>query len=109
MADEPAQKTLEMRVAELEDKLAKLNISEDEMRAYQKVSAALGAGAGGAQAVQPCVIQQSCHVLPCIVRQCLPCWRAPCVTPCVCPAGCQPACACTPCTTGSGGFGSLGG
>jgi hypothetical protein len=104
MVDQPTQKTLEMRVAELEDKLAKLNVSEDEMRAYQKVSAALGAG--GAQAAQPCVIQQSCHVLPCIIRQCWPCWRSPCV-PCVCPANCGP-CACTPCAAGGAGFGSLG-
>ena len=27
-----------MRVAELEDKLAKLNVTEEEMKAYQKVA-----------------------------------------------------------------------
>jgi hypothetical protein len=32
------EKSLEMRVAEIEDKLAKLHITEEEMRAYQKVS-----------------------------------------------------------------------
>ena len=36
MADEP-QKTLEMRVTELEDKLSKIHITEEEMKAYQKV------------------------------------------------------------------------
>jgi hypothetical protein len=32
------EKTLEMRVAELEDKLAQIHITEEEMRAYHKVS-----------------------------------------------------------------------
>ncbi len=40
MADE--KKTLEMRVAELEDKLAQLHISEEEMQTYQKVASKLG-------------------------------------------------------------------
>jgi len=39
--DQP--KTLEMRVAELEDKLAKMHITEEELKAYHKVSALLGA------------------------------------------------------------------
>jgi hypothetical protein len=39
-ADQP--KTLEMRVAELEDKLAKVYITEEELKAYYKVSALLG-------------------------------------------------------------------
>ena len=46
MADkDTGQKSLEMRVAELEDKLAQLHISEDEMKTYQKVASKLGAGA----------------------------------------------------------------
>jgi hypothetical protein len=36
------EKSLEMRVAELEDKLKKLQISEEEIKAYQKVSALIG-------------------------------------------------------------------
>jgi hypothetical protein len=36
------EKSLEMRVAELEDKLAKLHITEEEMRAYHKVNNLLG-------------------------------------------------------------------
>lgn len=32
------EKTLEMRVAELEDKLAQIHITEEEMRAYHKVN-----------------------------------------------------------------------
>jgi hypothetical protein len=35
-------KTLEMRVAELEDKMSKLHITEEEMKTYQKVATALG-------------------------------------------------------------------
>jgi hypothetical protein len=38
--DQP--KTLEMRVAELENKLAKIYITEEELKAYYKVSALLG-------------------------------------------------------------------
>jgi hypothetical protein len=36
------EKSLEMRVAELEDKLAKFHITEEEMRAYHKVNNLLG-------------------------------------------------------------------
>jgi len=44
MADQKEEtgRSLEMRVAELEDKLAKLHVTEEEMRAYEKVSALLG-------------------------------------------------------------------
>ena len=52
-------KTLEMRVAELEDRLAQLHISEEEMQTYQKVASKLGAGA-------PC---QQCTASPCIAAQ----------------------------------------
>src|SRR3954454_8540058 len=48
MADD--KKTLEMRVAELEDKLAQVHITEDEMATYNKVAAKLG----GAQPCQSC-------------------------------------------------------
>jgi len=51
MADK--EKSLEMRVAELEDKLAQLHVTEDEMKAYHKVSSLLGGG-GGASACAPC-------------------------------------------------------
>ena len=36
-----------MRVAELEDKLSKLHISEEEMKTYQKVASLLGTGGTG--------------------------------------------------------------
>jgi|SRR5215213_9845541 len=41
------EKTLEMRVAELEDKLSQMHVTEEEMKAYQKVSALMGGGGGG--------------------------------------------------------------
>jgi hypothetical protein len=40
-------KTLEMRIAALEDKLSGMNVTEEEMRAYEKVSALMGGGGGG--------------------------------------------------------------
>jgi hypothetical protein len=50
MPDEKSDvKSLEMRIAAIEDKLNKLNISEEDMKTYQRVSAALGGG-GGAEA-----------------------------------------------------------
>ena len=84
MADE---KTLEMRVAELEDKLSKLHITEDEMKAFQKVSSMLGTGAGGASpragcildcvggcinecAIRACTIVRNCTIRACTIRAC---------------------------------------
>jgi hypothetical protein len=62
MADE--KKTLEMRVAELEDKLAQVHITEDEMATYNKVAAKLGT----AQPCQPAT-QQACVQSPCVAAQ----------------------------------------
>jgi len=42
MAEKDEKTKLEMRIAELEDKLAKLHITEEEMRAYEKVSSLMG-------------------------------------------------------------------
>jgi hypothetical protein len=44
--------SLEMRVAAIEDKLSQLNITEDEMRTYSKVSSIL-AGRGGSPGAGP--------------------------------------------------------
>ena len=86
MAEKSAEKSLEMRVAELEDKLAKLHVTEAELKTYQKVAIAmLQAGA-----VRPCV------VFTCIVR---------------CVVNCIFECTCGPClqSGGGGGFGGFGG
>ena len=61
MADE--KRTLEMRVAELEDKLAQLHISEEDMATYHKVASKLGAASASTVP----------HVQACIAAQCLQC------------------------------------
>jgi hypothetical protein len=88
MADQSKEKSLEMRVAELEDKLSKLHITEDEMKAYQKVSSLLGSGGGGGVspragcvldcsggcinecAIRACTIVRSCTIRACTIRAC---------------------------------------
>jgi hypothetical protein len=101
MADEKDHaKSLEMRVAAIEDKLAKLNITEEEIKAYEKVSAMLGGGvpAASAQASAPVPIARQ------VVVQC---WR--CIRPIITVCECQ----CGPCIMGGGGgfgggFGGFG-
>ena len=67
-------KTLEMRVAELEDRLSQVHISEEEMQTYQKVAAKLGAAV-------PC---QQCMTSPCVAaQQQQPCVAAQQQQPCV--------------------------
>jgi hypothetical protein len=47
---EPGQeRTIEMRLAAIEEKLSQLHITEEEMRAYQKVSGLLGGQTVGSQ------------------------------------------------------------
>lgn len=59
-------RSLEMRVAELEDKLAQMHISEEEMETYQKVAQKLGAAVPCQQgSTQPCVAAQQ----PCVAAQ----------------------------------------
>jgi hypothetical protein len=128
MAEQQQVAALEMRVAELEDKLRQLTVSEDEMRAYQKVAAMLGRAAPAAAApvgplaaptappgapispispiVNQCIIQQ-CIVNQCIIHQCIinNCWPPPIITQCLCNQ-----CSCIvggggAVTTGFGGFG----
>jgi hypothetical protein len=83
MADESkSQKSLEMRVAELEDKLSKIHITEDEMKAFHKVSSLLGGGASaapispGANPAAGCVLDcvggciNECQIRACVIRQC---------------------------------------
>jgi hypothetical protein len=86
------EKSLEMRVAELEDKLAKVHITEEEMRAYHKVSNLLGGQAaapaeplGGAQGYMACAFFKpypdmpgpihGCCVGGYVLGACAPCVR----------------------------------
>jgi hypothetical protein len=96
------QKSLEMRVAELEDRLSKMHITEEEMKTYQKVASLLGAQAGTGTALSPqfciiyrCIIHPVC-IIRCIIR-CYECFE--------CGGGCLPGGGAGP---AGGGFGSLG-
>jgi hypothetical protein len=124
MADQPKgseTKSLEMRVAELEDKLAKIHITEEELKAYQKVSALIGGGAGAAagaggvggvgaapqapigtvlNCIQQCIVRYCTIIRYCtIVRQCI---IQECINEC---GGGLPGGG----GVGGGGFGNLGG
>ena len=92
MADTESKgaRSLEMRIAELEDKLAKLHVTDEEMRAYEKVAAMMGGGgAGGVEAAAApqlsptvCSIARSrlvCIVPRQIVRFCYECTCGPCI------------------------------
>lgn len=120
MADESkSQKSLEMRVAELEDKLSKIHITEDEMKAYHKVSSLIGGGSAAATAgsgVSPaagCVSDciggciSECQIRACIIRQCTIARYCTIIRACTfeCGGGCAPG----GFGSSGGGFGSLGG
>ena len=111
MADQSKEKSLEMRVAELEDKLSKVHITEDEMKAYQKVSSLIGGGGapnagcvldcvGGCInecAIRACTVIRSCTIRACtIIRACTY----------ECGGGCAPG---GGGFSGGSGFGGLGG
>jgi hypothetical protein len=77
-----ASKSLEMRVAELEDKLSKVHITEEEMKAYQKVSSLIGQQAQPALSPQVCVVNcVHCIIAQCIVNVCI---RPVCINECTC-------------------------
>jgi hypothetical protein len=89
MAEDPSErkseeKSIEMRVSEIEDKLAQMHITEDEMTAFNKVSAALGQAApapctpAAAPAPAPCVAQPAA---PCVAQPAAPCIAQP--GPCI--------------------------
>lgn len=98
MADEKT-KSLEMRVAELEDKLSKLHISEEEMKTYQKVASLLGTGATG-EAAAAAPTQAAPSIISCIIRTCIirTCIIRTCIINCI-----------NECSCGPGGVGGLGG
>ncbi len=98
------QKSLEMRVAELEDRLSKMHVTEEEMKAYQKVSSLLGGQTAGG--VAPALSPQICTIVRCYIHPI--CWIRCIIRVCECfecGGGCLPGGG-----AGSvgGGFGSLG-
>jgi hypothetical protein len=139
MADKKeSEKTLEMRVAELEDKLKGLQITEEEMKAYNKVAALMGGAAASpgleaagiaapgsiptpdncviSQCVRACTVVQPCTVVQQCIRQCVinQCIRACTIRACTIRQCCIQDCI-NECGgggggfMGGGGFGSLGG
>lgn len=115
MADQSKEKSLEMRVAELEDRLAKLHITEEEMKAYQKVSSLIGGATPAPNAgcildcsggcINECAIR-ACTIRACTIRACT--IRACTIRACTyeCGGNCDPG---GGGFFSGGGFGSLGG
>jgi hypothetical protein len=140
VADEPKgpdEKSIEMRVAELEDKLAQMHITEDELKAFNKVAGMMGLaprapaagpaaeapGAGGqAAAAGPvssgCILDCAVSgcLTECLIRQCT-IVRACTIRNCTIVRACTNECfecggGCAPGGGGffgGGGFGGLGG
>ena len=122
MADQTPskEKTLEMRVAELEDKLSKMHVTEEELKAYHKVSSLMGGAGGGGMAaaaggVSPqagCVLDCSggcineCAIRACTIRACTIIRYCTIIRSCTfeCGGGCAPGGG-----FGGGGFGGFGG
>lgn len=114
------QKSLEMRVAELEDKLSKIHITEDEMKAYHKVSSLLGQSATVANSpgsvAAGCILDciggciNECAIRACTIRQCTIARLCTIIRSCTfeCGGGCAPGGFGGGGFSG-GGFGSLGG
>ena len=115
-----ADKTLEMRVAELEDKLSQVHISEEDMATYNKVAAKLGAGGVPCVPAAPCVPPSPCvpsinpcvqHINPCVAQVCIRCIRCI-INPIIHPItwnDCIGPCAPGGAAGGGGGFGGFGG
>lgn len=118
--DKKSDKSIEMRLAEIEDKLAKLHITEEEMKAYHKVSNLLGSAAVepqpetlAAQTAAACTISQ-CIVNQCIVPRKINRNYARSYSQCIIRGLCEcNECSCGPCSGygyggGGGGFGNFG-
>lgn len=106
MADDKktGEKTIEMRLAELEDKLAKIHITEDELKAYHKVSsliAGTGAVAEG-PAVASTMSPTVCAIFQCVIPRQVAVNRG--ITPRI-NRGINECNECGPCAQGGGGFG----
>jgi hypothetical protein len=98
-------KTLEMRVAELEDKLAKLTLSEEQLKAL-RASPCIAAGTPAFTCiVSHCILPQC--IQTCIVRSCMihPCIISHCIQDCTC----GPCLASPMMATAASQFGTLGG
>jgi hypothetical protein len=125
MPNEPKsqpERTLEMRLAELEDKLSKIHVTEEELKAYEKVSALMGqvsAGAapaaGGTTASINCIVSRC--IYNCIISNCIKnCIISNCIRTCIInqrctifeSGGCGPCAPQAPFGPMAGGFNELG-
>jgi len=83
------ERSLEMRIAAIEDKLANLNISEEDLKVYNRVAAQLaGRGGGGATCVaaQPAIVCYCfCHIFNCTIINPIynPIYNPNCVNDCI--------------------------
>jgi hypothetical protein len=123
MPEQSKEKTLEMRVAELEDKLSKMHVTEVEIKALPTDNALMG-GAGGSGeagglapqagcildcvggcinecAIRACTIVRACTIRACTIRACT-------IRACTfeCGGNCDPG---GGGLIGGGGFGGFGG
>jgi len=114
-SDQP--KTLEMRVAELEEKISKIHITEEELKAYHKVSSLLAGQpitegvptAAPTAAVTPQLSPQVCTISRAVSPRSIISPRG--ITPII-NRGIIGECSCGPCAQSGGsfggGFGDLG-
>jgi hypothetical protein len=119
VADEPKgpeEKSIEMRVTELEDRLRQLHVSEEELRAYQKVSRLMGSAgaspAAGGQVAGGCIVDcvVSGCLTECLIRACTVVRACTIVRQCQCVVRqCTWECYECQCAPGGGGFGAGGG
>ena len=115
------EKTLEMRVAELEDKLKGMQVTEEEMRAYNKVASLMAGGGGPQAAAAPTLAGPTAVPADCVISQCIRACTivSQCVRPCTIVSQCIRPCviqqcirACTiiqDCINECGGGGGFGG
>jgi len=103
------EKTIEMRLAELEDKLSKLSITEEELKAFHKVSALIGGGAPAIGGVSPAeapmdmtaaAVCSVCTIVPRYINRYININRG--ITP---RRGINECNECGPCAQSGGGFG----
>ena len=104
MANGEKEKSIEMRLAAIEDKLRQLNVTEDEMKAYQKVASLMGTTQAGTGLSAGTSASYICY--PILRHRLIPRFRF------IHPAECNE---CGPCNeaggglSGGGGFGGFGG
>lgn len=65
--DAEKAKSLEMRIASIEDKLSRMSVTEEDMRGYQKVASLMGGAGAGSAALSPYICSISTIRANCII------------------------------------------